>query len=483
MPEAAPSFYDGDAQRRPARARWHRRIRSSLRRSLRLKLIVLFLLFAGLMSIAFIGGMQRAVSPGWREAGRPIVADYVDRLAADIGTPPDPERARLLAKRLPLSIRISGPVVNWRSGAAAGAAPPWNARWRHRARDDDTHDGFGGEATAGTLLMRKTADGHRIAFGFNDEPSWQSRSRRIGAVTLGLLLLLTAVAYGLIARMLRPMDHIRAGAQRFGAGDFTQPIPVRREDELGDLARRINTSAERLHRMLEGKRALLLAISHELRSPLTRARLNTELLPTADERDERLRAALLRDLGEMRTLIEALLEGERLASPHAALLLGTTDLGALARSVVAELTQPGAPPAHEPPRVLLTIAATLPDAIELDAARIRVLLRNLLDNALRHGRAAQPPELTLLRADAEHVLITVRDFGPGVDAALLPHLTEAFLRADSARGRTTGGAGLGLYLCRLIVEAHGGTLDVRNAMPGLEWRVRLPLRLGTSERK
>jgi signal transduction histidine kinase len=68
----------------------------------------------------------------------------------------------------------------------------------------------------------------------------------------------------------------------------------------------------------------------------------------------------------------------------------------------------------------------------------------------------------------------VRDFGPGVPAEHLPHLSEAFYRADAARQRATGGVGLGLYLCRLVVQAHGGTLDIRNAEPGLMLTVRLP---------
>ena len=100
-------------------------------------------------------------------------------------------------------------------------------------------------------------------------------------------------------------------------------------------------------------------------------------------------------------------------------------------------------------------------------SRIRLLVRNLLDNALRHGaEAAQPPRIALRRA-GQGVELEVRDFGPGVDAAQLERLTEPFYRTDSARQRATGGVGLGMYLCRLVAEAHGGTFTVRNAEPGL----------------
>ena len=114
--------------------------------------------------------------------------------------------------------------------------------------------------------------------------------------------------------------------------------------------------------------------------------------------------------------------------------------------------------------------------LALDAARVRLLVRNLADNALRHGDgAAVPPEIALRPGDGDGdgdaggVRLTVRDHGPGVpDDAQRAQLAEAFYRTDSARQRATGGVGLGLYLCRLVATAHGGSLTLRNAAPGLE---------------
>ncbi|MBU2286045.1 MAG: HAMP domain-containing protein, partial [Gammaproteobacteria bacterium] len=277
-----------------------------------------------------------------------------------------------------------------------------------------------------------------------------------------LLLAFIVVAYAYVRRLLRPLDDIRAGAERFGEGRFDAPIPLRRRDELGDLAQRINTMARDIQAMLDAKRAMLLAMSHELRSPLTRARLNAELLPDSPEGAIE-RAALLRDLGEMRDLIADLLESERLASPHMALQRETVDLAALIRDVAAE--HPGGA------RAVLELEAV--PAMSLDRARMRLLVRNLLDNALRHGAdATQAPRISL-RADDERIELEVRDFGPGVDAAHIEHLTEPFYRTDSARQRVTGGVGLGMYLCRLVAQAHGGTLTVRNAEPGLSVSVTL----------
>jgi signal transduction histidine kinase len=434
--------------------RWHRRAHRALRHSLKARLVAVFLVLALAMAATFLVGMQRALSIGWRDAARPLIADYVDRLVADIGTPPSVERAQALTQRLPISVRISGPRVNWQSNARAGEDSE-----SRELRHDAWH------RNEPRILERTTVDGHRIQLGLS-VLAWQNQPRQVGWATLAVLLALTALAYAYVRRLLRPLDDIGAGARRFGSGDFARPIPIRRRDELGQLATDVNTMAKSIHQMLEAKRALLLAISHELRSPLTRARLNTELLPESAE-VQAPREALLRDLGEMRDLVTDLLESERLGQGHAALHLEPTDFEALLREVAEGL--PGSP------AVRLELAADLPE-LQLDRTRMRLLVRNLLDNARRHGAGASQPAVLAARREGQNVSVTVRDFGPGVDAAALPHLAEPFYRPEAARTRTTGGVGLGLYLCKLVAQAHGGTFSIRNAQPGLEVRIVLPAR-------
>ena len=420
--------------------RWFQR----LKRSLGMRLVLLFMVLALATTGIFLAGMQRALSAGWSALLRPLVADYVDRLAAEIGSPPDLARAQALVRRLPLSVRIDGPTVQWDSH-------PQRRAWHRGPPHDD--DGR-------WLLQRRTADGHQIVFGLG-QGSWARQPRVVGGFTLLALLLATAAAYVYVRRLFRPLDDIRAGALRFGQGRFEPPIPVRRPDELGELAGQINTMAGEIRDRLEAQRGLLLAVSHELRSPLTRARLNAELVAPGESRD-----ALLRDLGTMRDLISDLLESERLAAGHAALQRERLDVNALVRAVIAEQFSTAA--------LQLDLAEALPHA-ELDAVRLRLALRNLIDNALRHGAAAStPPRITTRVADGQ-LRLSVRDFGPGVDEAHLARLSEAFYRADAARQRSTGGVGLGLYLCRRVAQAHGGRLDIRNARPGLELTLSLPL--------
>ncbi|QDL56003.1 HAMP domain-containing sensor histidine kinase [Rhodoferax aquaticus] len=435
--------------------RWHRRARHALAHSLRVRMVALFFVLALAMAATFVFGMQAALSIGWRDAARPLVTDYVDKLAADLGSPPRVEAAQALVARLPLSVRISGPQVNWRSHPKE---PDYDAHWR-------TDEGW--KQDEPRFFERTTADGHTIRFGLNVQ-AWHDRPRFIGWITLGVLLVLIALAYLKIRRMLRPLDDIRDGAQRFGRGDFAQAIPVRhfhRQDELGQLATTINTMGADIHQMLEAKRALLLAISHELRSPLTRARLNTELLPETPEL-QASREALLRDLGVMRDLVTDLLESERLASPHVALQREPTALASVVSEVVAGLD--GNPLVHT------QVDAHIP-LLALDRTRMRLLLRNLLENALRHTPTDAPvPEVHVHLQTDGSVHITVRDHGPGVPEDQLPQLAQPFYRPDAARTREGGGVGLGLYLCKLVATAHGGTFAVRNASPGLEVSVTLP---------
>ncbi len=443
---------------------WLKKTRHALGHSLRLRLIIVFLLLAGAMAAVFIGSLQKAFSLSWRDAARPMLMDYVDHLAADItpdkNSPPRVDRAKALTDRLPITVRISGSSINWQSHP-------------EQARPDWQREEWGNDSNWRRLVERKTADGHSIEFGLNVSVL-DKRPRLLGFALLAMLAI-TLLAFLYVRRLLRPLDDIRAGAQRFGGGDFGQPIPVRhahKPDELGQLASTINTMGSDIQQMLDAKRALLLAISHELRSPLTRARLNTELLPETPELQPN-REALLRDLALMRDLVTDLLESERLASPHVTLHREATDLAVLAHEVCDAVMVN-----HETqPIIRQEIDAKLP-SVSIDRTRIRLLLRNLLDNALRHNGARPDPAavvLAMLQAPDGGISISIRDFGSGVDEAALGHLAEPFYRPDASRERATGGVGLGLYLCKLVALAHGGKMTIRNAHPGLAVSVSLPL--------
>ena len=363
----------------------------------------------------------------------------------------DLARARAIAERLPVRVRIDGPVLRFDSHPG---------RSYDHGDDADDRDGPGGWGLARTL-----ADGHVLRFGLVAPPDSQ-RPRRLGWIALALLAGVTALAYLAVRRLLRPLDAIGAGVAAYTEGRFDRPIAAfapyardgrLRDDELGALAARIDGMAGSLAGMLEAKRTLLLAISHELRSPLTRARVNAELLDETPERE-----ALLRDLAEMRDLVATLLESERLQQGHAALQAAPLDLAALLRTLAAD-------------EGLSLDLGVEPARTALDETRVKLMLRNLVTNARRHAVGASVPPVLFLRPEPDgRWALGLRDHGPGVPQDQLSRLGEPFHRPDAARTRSAGGVGLGLHLCRQVAQAHGGELRIRGAQPGLEvamvWR-------------
>lgn len=427
-----------------AHARWQA-AGKRWRHSLRWRLVTLFVLFALATTWVFLAGTQRLVKGGWQGWAKPLVADYVDRLTLEIGAPPDKDRAVAIAARLPVTIRIEGPRVRFDSHPTDSD---------HSWRDPQmTGEGWG--------LVRSTADGHRITFGLTALPA-ASRARFVGLGTLAALLLLTGLAWFAVHRLLAPLHAISAGVARFGHGQFAEPIEVQRADELGDLAQRVNGMAKNLQGMLDAKRGLLLAISHELRSPLTRARLNAELVADGDAK-----TALLRDLSEMRDLITDLLESERIAEGHSALKIESVKVPALVRELLG---------ARFPDAALQLALDETIGTLQADGTRLKLLLRNMVDNALRHSTdAAIVPLVSFTRDPDGQLRLAVRDYGPAaISDEQLARLSEPFYRPDSARTRSAGGVGLGLYLCRLVAEAHGGSLSIRRMSPGLEVAARWP---------
>jgi signal transduction histidine kinase len=414
------------------------------RHSLKLRLLALFLLLALGLGVLLLGTLQRALQGGWQGYAQPLVADYVDHLAAEIGSPPDLARARAIAERLPVRVRISGPGLRFDSQPGGL---------------DDAHEDDGHHGPPSWGLARTLASGHVLRFSLVAPPD-ERRPRRLGWMALAVLALITGAAYLAVRRLLRPLDAIGQGVAAYTGGRFERPIAAfapggrLRDDELGALATRIDGMAGSLAGMLEAKRTLLLAISHELRSPLTRARLHAELLDESPER-----TALLASLAEMRDLVATLLESERLQqglnSGHSALQAAPLDLALLLRGMAAD-------------EGLALDLGLSPAVALLDETRIRLMLRNLLANARRHAAGAPlPPQLFLQVEPDGRWALGLRDHGPGVEADQLARLGEPFHRPDAARTRSAGGVGLGLHLCRQVAQAHGGELRIANAGPGL----------------
>ena len=184
------------------------------------------------------------------------------------------------------------------------------------------------------------------------------------------------------------------------------------------------------------------------------------------------RERLLEDIQEMETLITEILETERMNSIHVSLSRQSVNPELLVKTALEEF---------QSDQVKIEIDGYLGEFM-LDEVRIKLLLRNLVSNAVRHSGDDELPVLVKLFKRNEALSIQVIDHGPGIAPEHLEKITEPFYRADPSRTRATGGFGLGLYLCKLIAEAHGGDLDVSSKQSeGTIVTVNLPITVDSSQ--
>jgi len=288
---------------------------------------------------------------------------------------------------------------------------------------------------------------------------------------LFVLALAAMLCWALARHISRPVRELQQAVERFGPGETSVRFGSAREDELGELARAFDRMAGRIGSLVAAQRQLLLDISHELRSPLTRLTIAADLLRNDPSHGESLEQ-VEKEAARMNELVSELLLASRLESGEGRERFEAVMVDALAAEV-AETVRFEAEAAGR--GVEVTPAPPLP--VQGDPELLRRAIENLLRNAVRHTAGGARVSVTL-GAETGHAVLRVRDRGPGVDPSALPRLFDPFFRADEARDRASGGAGLGLTIARRAVEAHGGSIKARNAEPGLEVVIRLPLVAG-----
>lgn len=440
-----------------------------LSRSLSFRLLAIFIVLGGLFVFGTFKAIQRFYNS---DQIRGLISGHlslhVSYVREDIGVPPDIDRAIAITKKVPVDIRILGPDIDWASDPAFprlgqldfASSPKFSdepGAWADELQDVDfanldNHDFLrmrqgGYEIIVSTPRISDIADGPMLI-----------------PLILGLGLSFLILAYAAVTWLFRPIRTIREGAEHIGRGKFDFRISRIRHDQLGDLAEDINRMAGDVESMLNAKRALLLGISHELRTPLSRMRLTLEFVDDK-ENVESLKA----EIAEMEKIVVSLLEAERLNSRHAQLFRTQVIVGELIGELIDDFF------AREAKRINVNLPVE-PIAAFVDEARITLLLKNLIGNALRYSTPEDGPiDLTVSTTGSE-LIMTVTDHGPGLSADQAEHLGEPFYRSDTSRARESGGTGLGLYLSILVANAHLGTLKLlRTDDQGACFEVRIPL--------
>jgi signal transduction histidine kinase len=274
-------------------------------------------------------------------------------------------------------------------------------------------------------------------------------------MNLALLVIVMSVALFVTARSItRPLSELASAADSVGR-DLRQPkIAERGARELRNAARAFNTMQDRLQRYLDSRSRVLAAMSHDLKTPLTRLRLQVELLE-----DSAAQARIGKQLDEMESMVHGALALFRgLDDNEAFTPIDINEMLATLQSEFAEMS------------AKVSIEGRATRSILGKPQALRRCLTNLIANAVKFGSQA-----TVLVEDGPALVIRVRDDGPGIPETELERVFEPFYRLESSRNRDTGGTGLGLSIARDVVQAHGGSLVLANLpVHGLEAVVTLP---------
>ena len=371
------------------------------------------------------------------------VVQYLNYLIADMGNPPTLDRARDIARQSFLEIRFESSDLSWTTSDDLptffkGRFFPW------RQNPDVRYGKY-----RGRHVIEVDKEAGRFIFGVSRKLPVDSARHRLLAIMLVLLTVILAVAFFVIRYILRPVKWLNTGVQEVSRGNLKHRVPLKKSDELRDLAAAFNNMTERIRDMLHTKEQLLLDVSHELRTPLTRMKVALEFLE-----DSQAKQNLQADLEEMEEMVSEILETARRQHKYENLKKQPANLADLLKQTVAafENQQPGIEMVDVTPQM----------KTEVDPEQVKTVFENVVNNAIKYSQPDSEPIQVSCQKQESFAIIRITDNGIGIPDAELAHIFEPFYRVDKSRSKDTGGYGLGLSLCKTIMEAHDGKIEVQS---------------------
>ncbi|MCY1647178.1 ATP-binding protein [Caulobacter sp. SL161] len=460
-----------------------------------LELVIVTLVAAQLISIAVIFTLPPPPPEFYRSSE--IVR------ALKTGQPVQPRDGRLLVVKQDGSIRAGNPETPRRADFKAGIgkalgvpanrvelqidngprffvrrtpvtpprpdAPPAGANGRPGAREPFAREGGapGGGDNARSAQARdeplifgdfkvgvRQSDGRWLVVEPKPTLRFDSWQQRILLILLLSVIAVTPLAWLFARRLAQPITAFADAAERLGKDPRTPPLSITGSGEVVAAANAFNMMQERLRRYVEDRTAMVGAIAHDLRTPLTRLKFRIEAAP------EDIRPKLAADIDQMEAMISATLGFVRDTNRPAERT--KLELSSLLESVMDEAAETGGD---------ATVERTEKTVIEGDPVALKRLVSNLVENALKYGGRARGRVFS----EDGMAIIEIDDDGPGVPPAELERVFEPFYRGEPSRNRETGGIGLGLAVVRSLARAHGGDVVLANRLGGgLRATVKLP---------
>jgi len=267
------------------------------------------------------------------------------------------------------------------------------------------------------------------------------------SLILLFFLIMLIIIYYLLRRLLDPINKLHHGVKKLSMETLDKPIITNRTDELGELIYSFNDMKKEIKNMVQSREQLLLDVSHELKTPLTRTNISLEMMKNCEEKED-----IVSDIHEMETMISELLESAKIQSKYGELNYENVNIIDLIYdvSLYFEKDQPGFEMINLPERVNL----------DVDPERFKIMLKNIMSNAIKYsGKNVKPVEIRAENGD-EFFTIYIKNFGKGIPGEDLDFIFEPFYRVDKSRNKSTGGYGLGMHLVKKIVDAHKGEISI-----------------------
>ncbi len=409
-----------------------------MRFSIYSKVLILVLLFAALINIGVYLFFKFSSDFKPPKAVHRYAEKYYQYLSKDIGFPPDTTRARGAAEEMNYQIRFQSANFNWATSDSVITLAELNESEDFREKYPFM-ESFRIYFNEKVYFIIKSEKGVYI-FAPIKYQEYFNTGRSI-LILLSLTAAIFIPLFILLRLLLHPIKKLRDSVEKIGEGNFDAKTYFRRKDELGDLSNSINTMADKIKDSITAKEQLLIGVSHELRTPLTRINMELEL----DSPKEKIKE----DLNEIEEMITYILENYRISSGEIKLNKLHIDLHEFLKTCISEYGN-------------LNVIIEKCDIMVLsEEAYLKVIFRNLLDNANKYTDGKGIINIWA-EEQKDKVTIYFKDNGTGIEEKELKLIFEPFYRVDTSRSRKTGGFGLGLAIVKKIVEAHGGSIEVKS---------------------
>jgi signal transduction histidine kinase len=270
------------------------------------------------------------------------------------------------------------------------------------------------------------------------------------------------------ARIAVPLHRLADVVERFGRGDLNARAGGDRRDEIGNLGRSFDEMAARIQTLLSAERQLLQDVSHELRSPLARLTFEAEMVRKTTDPDASA-SRLRHEVERLSSLVGTLLDMARIEADPGTAESEDVDIEALAQRIVEDCTVEASAR-----KCGISFSPTGDLHVWGNEELLHRALENVVRNAIRYAPESSGVEVHA-RRDSNRIAISVRDYGPGIPDELIQRVFDPFFKVDSSRGESAGGVGLGLAIARRALRVHGGDLTARNAHPGAEFTLTIPV--------